>query len=257
MGLLPLLPKFEDAAIRQGGPVGMKALLRSAERYHEEGQADAARARLLELRGIPTLPPDLAARAAELERLVGPAPAQSLPEPAKHALADDDAGSAGSTPAEPIPVPAASKVAAASPATPARAVRVLACKLVSIADDLLEVEIASGQRRTFALKKIVAIGAGIIPPAELKPGATNVLLTDLILSRGNATEAPAALRIEGGGLGLARLYPGLSSREAYARLLALLLERTGAAALPDRAALDSGAYPRFASVADLNAALYS
>ena len=54
------------------------------------------------------------------------------------------------------------------------------------------------------------------------------------------------------GPGSGRHYPDVAPREAYARFLADLLERTNANALPDASPLKQGQYPRFNSEAELS-----
>jgi len=84
------------------------------------------------------------------------------------------------------------------------------------------------------------------------------VLTDFILSWGREGSGPTAVRIPGAHLmPLSNLYPGASAREAYAMLLADVLSRTNADAVPDRVVIEAGKYPRYASIAALNAAFYS
>jgi hypothetical protein len=82
------------------------------------------------------------------------------------------------------------------------------------------------------------------------------ILTDLVLSWGDASQSPAAVRIAGPQLGLPALFPGLTAKDAYAKLLGHILARTVGELLPSRDALARGEYPKFQSVAALNAAFY-
>src|SRR5436853_5984 len=67
---------------------------------------------------------------------------------------------------------------------------------------------------------------------------------------------PSAIRISGSQLGLSSLFPGVPSKEAYAKFLGHVLARTAGEPLPSREALAKGDYPRFPDVAALNAAFY-
>src|SRR5256884_248468 len=79
---------------------------------------------------------------------------------------------------------------------------------------------------------------------------------DFILSWGASGEGPSAIRISGSQLGLSSLFPGVPSKEAYAKFLGHVLARTAGEPLPSREALAKGDYPRFPDVAALNAAFY-
>jgi len=122
---------------------------------------------------------------------------------------------------------------------------------VRLAEDALHVELASGKTKRVEFNRLVGVAAGVIPTSQ---GAA--ILTDFILSWGDGNEAASAIRIPGAQLSLASLFPGLPSKEAYSRLLAHVLERVMGEPLPSREALTKGDYPRFASVAALNAAFY-
>ena len=134
---------------------------------------------------------------------------------------------------------------------PPSAVRVLACKLVRLAEDALHVELASGKTRRIEFNRLVGVAAGVVPTTH-----GSAILTDFVLSWGGGTEAPSAIRIPGAQLGLASLFPGLPSKDAYARLMAYVLARVIGDPLPSREALANGEYPRFPSIAALNAAFY-
>jgi hypothetical protein len=131
------------------------------------------------------------------------------------------------------------------------AVRILACKLVRLAEDALHVEIGTGKTRRIEFSRLVGLAAGVVPTEQ---GAA--ILTDFVLSWGDGGEAPSAIRIPGAQLGLSSLFPGLPSKQAYSKLLAHVLERTLLELRPSREALAKGEYPRFANVAALNAAFY-
>jgi len=141
--------------------------------------------------------------------------------------------------------------AAAPPPAAAGSVRVLACKLIRLAEDALHVELGAGKTKRVEFNRLVGIAAGVVATAQ---GAA--ILTDFVLSWGEGGGAPSALRIAGPQLNLASLFPGLPTKEAYSRFLAHILARTIGEPLPSREALTKGEYPRFPSVAALNAAFY-
>jgi membrane associated rhomboid family serine protease len=212
------LPIHLDAAIgRRQGPLAAKALLRAAKRCFaagRDGQAhlDAARA-------LPDLAPEMLAQIDAAGGSGGRlAPASSRPAP------HDGSGSA---------------------------VRVLACRLIDLAEDALHVEMASGTTRRVDFNRLVGVAAGVVASPQ---GAA--ILTDFIISWGASGEGPSAIRISGSQLGLASLFPGVPSKEAYAKFLGHVLARTGGDPLPSREALANGDYPRFPTVAALNAAFY-
>jgi hypothetical protein len=129
-------------------------------------------------------------------------------------------------------------------------VRILSCRVLRMLEDGLQLESAAGQQRSLLLGNLAGVAAGVVPTPQ---GAA--LLTDLILSFGGQGQSPAAIRITGPQLGLAALFPGLSPKDAYAKLVAHLLSGP-AVPLPSRGALEKGDYPRFESIAALNAAFY-
>jgi membrane associated rhomboid family serine protease len=212
------LPNLLDAAVgRRQGPLAAKALLRAAKRCLASGRDAEAQAHLESARALPDLAPQLLAQI-------------------------DAAAKPRDSAAPPAPAPARG---------PASAVRVLACKLVRLAEDALHVEVSSGKTRRVEFNRLVGVAAGVVSTAE-----GSAILTDLVLSWGGSGEGPSALRIPGAQLGLASLFPGVPSREAYSKFLAHVLARIVGDPLPSREALAAGEYPRFPSVAALNAAFY-
>ena len=228
--LRDLLSRLDRRAGDAGGVAGAKAHLRAAIRMREAGHAADARCELLAARSMVGLPAEIVQRIDEEEQKL-PAAEVEAPPPAA---------------AQPEPAPSAAP-------SGGQAVRILGCRVVSLSECILEIETAKGQQRKLDLRNVVAIGSGIVPVPEKR---ATMILTDLILTFGDAATPPAAVRIEGAQLGLATLYPGVAMKEAYAQLMHTLLDRSGASALPDRAALEAGSYPRFASTAEMNAALY-
>src|SRR5204863_513595 len=82
------------------------------------------------------------------------------------------------------------RAAAAPAAGPAGAVRVLACKLVQLAEDALHVELSPGKTRRVEFNRLVGVAAGVVSNAE-----GSAILTDFVLSWGGSGETPSALRI--------------------------------------------------------------
>jgi hypothetical protein len=207
------LPIQLDAAIgRRRGPLAAKALLRAAKRSFAAGRD--GQAHLDAARALPDLAPEMLAQI-------------------------DAAGSSGGRPG-PAPHPGSGS-----------ALRVLACRLIDLAEDALHVQMASGTTRRVDFNHLVGVAAGVVASAQ---GAA--ILTDFILSWGASGEGPSAIRISGSQLGLSSLFPGVPSKEAYAKFLGHVLARTGGEPLPSREALANGDYPRFPTVAALNAAFY-
>ncbi len=141
--------------------------------------------------------------------------------------------------------------------TPPAPPRIIPCRIVGMTDMALSVEATTGQRRTLAMTEVLAIAVGLLPLAG-PPGTPprQTVLTDLVVSWGDAGEGPTVLRVNIVGLALNHFYPGVPPREAYARFLADMFERTHANALPDAASLKQGQYPRFNSEAELSQHFY-
>jgi hypothetical protein len=77
-----------------------------------------------------------------------------------------------------------------------------------------------------------------------------------VTSWGEGGKGPTVVRLKSSGLGLDQLFPGVPSREAYGRFLEHVLRCSGASVLSDKAALDSGQYPRFSDAKAMEKALY-
>ncbi|MGE5048761.1 MAG: rhomboid family intramembrane serine protease, partial [Deltaproteobacteria bacterium] len=225
------LPERLDVALaRRRGPLAAKALLRAARRALANGRTEAARSWLAEARALPALLPELAQQIDAAAASCAPATADAAPIVER---------------AEPAP-----EVAAPVPPQPA-GVRILACRLVRLAEDAFHLESTGGQTRRLEFSRLVGVGAAMVKTEE---GVA--ILTDLVLRWGDAAGSAAAIRIPGAQLGLASLFPGLPAKDAYAKFLGHVLARTPAEPLPSRDALARGEYPRFQSVAALNAAFY-
>src|SRR5207249_6756272 len=137
--------------------------------------------------------------------------------------------------------PAAAPAAAAGPAA---AVRVLAGKLIRLAEDALHVEVSPGKTRRIEFKRLVGVAAGVVATAE-----GSAILTDFVLSWGNGSEGPSALRIPGAQLGLGSLFPGVPSREAYSRSLPLFWPGSAGIRLPAGTRLPAADTPGFPATA--------
>jgi membrane associated rhomboid family serine protease len=255
------LPERLDAALgRRRGPLAAKALLRAARRTLAAGRAEAASSYLAAARAVPGLLPELAQQIEALAASCPPAEpvavaAEAAPAPAA-GPALPVAGAAA--PARVVPNPEAAAPArtvpnpeVAAPAPNPGAVRILACRLVRLAEDALHLESTAGQTRRLEFTRLVGVGAAMVRTEE---GVS--ILTDLVLRWGDGAQSAAAIRIPGAQLGLASLFPGVPARDAYAKFLGHVLARTPAEPLPSRDALARGDYPRFPSVAALNAAFY-
>ncbi len=97
----------------------------------------------------------------------------------------------------------------------------------------------------------MGVGAAVV-----KTEAGVAILTDLVLRWADGARSAAAIRIPGAHLGLPSLFPGVPAKDAYAKFLDHVLARIPGKPLPSRDALARGEYPRFQSVAALNAAFY-
>jgi hypothetical protein len=220
------LPERLDVAMgRRKGPLAAKALLRAAKRCTASGRMEEGQAYLEEARALPDLAPEMRTQLNGGEKPPRGAGRAWSPPP--------------STPPAPVPQ------------GPANAVRILACKLVRLAEDAVHVELAPGKTRRLEFSRLVGVAAGVVSTPE---GAS--ILTDFVLSWGKGTESPSAIRIPSAQLGLGSLYPGVPAKQAYSKLMAHLLARILGEPLPSREALAKGDYPKFPSIAALNAAFY-
>jgi hypothetical protein len=144
-----------------------------------------------------------------------------------------------------------SEVAAAGPAVVVRS-----ASLTRVTDDGLEIVIEGGRASSVTLGKVLAVAVGTVPNATPgKPGGRS-LIVDLIMMWGQAGHGAHAVRFTGASLGLSRLFPGSPPRQAVGTLMARILERSGARALPDDTSVRSGAYAAFESVAAFEGAIY-
>ncbi|HVE84383.1 MAG TPA: hypothetical protein VND93_16120, partial [Myxococcales bacterium] len=156
-------------------------------------------------------------------------------------------------PAEPEPEPAAPEAGAPRSGQ----VRVTEVQLGGMTRDALSLRAEGGQRVEVPMAKLLAVAVGVAmepsaPPAPPK----QILYTDLVTSWGGPAEPARVLRLKSSTLRLQNLYPGMPPAEAYGHFLRHLLDQSGAAALPDAAALRDGKYPRYPDLESLHRALY-
>lgn len=224
-GLLPLAEPLYARAGADTGATAARALIRAIELRLARGeQPERAREYMAQARRLQI--DQGSALGARLQELV--------PE-VESAVARSEARSS------------ARDISAATPDAPSLPPRIIPCRLESLSESSLMVE-SGGQRRTLAITEVLAVAVGLLPaptPAGAPPRRT--LLTDLVLSWGEPGRGPLVLRIHAAHLGLGQHYPGMAPRDAYGRLVADLLERSGATAMPDASSLAQGRYPQFES----------
>jgi membrane associated rhomboid family serine protease len=224
-GLLPLAEPLYARAGADTGATAVRALIRAIElRLARGDQPEKAREYMAQAKRLPLEPGSaLGARLQELAAEVEGAAAQSEARSRARDFSLD------------------------SPEAPALPPRIIPCRLTSLSESSLMVE-SGGQSRTLSITEVLAVAVGMLPaptPEGAPPRRT--LLTDLVLSWGEPGKAPVVLRFHAAHLGLAQHYPGMAPRDAYGRLVADLLERSGATAMPDASSLAQGRYPQFES----------
>jgi membrane associated rhomboid family serine protease len=222
-GLVPLAEPLYARAGANTGVTAARALIRATElRLARGDQPERAREYMTQAKRL-GLEPNSALGA----RL------QALDAEVESASARSGAPSTRGTPSTP------------SPEAPPRPPRIIPCRLTNLGEKSLTVE-SGGQSRVMALTEVLAVAVGMLPaptPEGAPPRRT--LLTDLVVSWGEQGGSPVVLRIPAGHLGLPQHYPGLAPKDAYGRLVAALLERSGATPMPDAASLAQGRYPQF------------
>jgi len=224
-GLLPLAEPLYARAGAEAGATAARALIRATELRLKRGD-------------LPERAREYVAQAKQLQ--LEPASAlgkrlQELEAEVREAVLRSEARSR------------VSEISSAAPDASPLPPRIIPCRLTSFSESSLIVE-TSSQRRSVAVTEVLAVAVGLLPaatPAGAAPRRT--LLTDLVLSWGEPGKGPLVLRIHSAHLGLAQHYPGMAPRDAYGRLVADLLERSGATAMPDATSLTQGRYPQFES----------
>lgn len=224
-GLLPLAEPLYARASADTGATAARALIRAIELrlargdLPERAREYVTRARQLRLEPNSALGARLQALEAEVQEAVARSEAQSRRSDLSSAQPD------------------------ASPLPP----RIIPCRLTSLSESSLMVE-TRGQSRTLAFTEVLAVAVGLLPaPTPEGAAPRRTLLTDLVLSWGEPGKGPLVLRFHAAHLGLAQHYPGMAPRDAYGRLVADLLDRSGATAMPDASSLTQGRYPQFES----------
>ena len=245
-GLRPLGERFYARAGEAGALLGAKAYIRAAAiaLINPDG-AEAAFRHLAAAEAIPEIPGSCQAQIAELRANAE----RKLPIP----IATSDRTSPA---AAVLPLVATSNTAPSSALeADARAKPViLPCKLNRIGEAGLDVDVQS--RKGFvAWNRIEAIGVGIIRAAD-GPSPKNLVVMDLVVPAKAPGGPRTVLRTPGVALGLGTLFPGIPPREAFHQLISELLQRSGARALPSIDGMQSGNYPRFADITELESTFY-
>lgn len=220
-GLRPLAEPLYAAAGAGTGAMAVRALMRAAELRLERGEAPEqardylARAKTLLVEGDSVLRERLGTLDAEVERAMA-----SLGRAAPTMDLD----------AAPLPP------------------RIIPCRLLNLSPQALMVESGGGRRRTLAITEVLAVAVGLLP-APVPTGAPprRTVVTDFVVSWGEREQGPVVLRVNIAHLGLPQHYPGMPPREAYARFLTDVLERSSATPMPGAEALSQGQYPQFDS----------
>lgn len=260
-GLLPIAEQCFVASAERGGPLAPKAWLRAAQlRLDSHGPAQGALDSLERLRRLPGLTQEIQSRADELERRAREVLAreQGHPSYAGRAAIELDEEPAAVPAAAPSEFPELPPVpSAVAPEAGSAEVRIVDCQLTQLTREGVSLQLQDGSRTQVPFAKLLAVAAAVAPlPAPGGGEARNVLFTDLVISWGGRGTPAVVLRLPSWALGLQNLYPATPPQEAYGLLLAQLLDRSGATALPDHNALRRGEYPRYGDVAALNEAFY-
>lgn len=251
-----LLERLYAVASKLGGPLGARALLRQAELAWEAKQVQSALTHLHALERIQGAPAEVAQQAARLK--------EELEARASLLLAQRSGGlTLEETPAaEPESLGGVefdpSRPAVAPEPEPARQPPrfITGSTVVGASAAGLTLQGERGERQQVAFSRIAAVAAGLVPVSAPGQPARQQPVTDLVLSWGDERQGPQVLRLGLGQLGLGVLFPGVNPRDAYARWLRAVLDRSQAMALPEGEALRRGDYPRYRSQEEMDQALY-
>jgi hypothetical protein len=246
-GLRPLGERFYARAGEAGAVLGAKAYLRAAAiALAAPNGADAALRHLAAAEAIPEIPGACKAQVAKLkataERKLPPAIAV-----AEGTSQTADVISLNRMSTRPAP-------SAFEPSGQTKPV-ILPCRLNRISEAGLDVDVQS-RNAMVAWNRVEAIGVGIIPGGPGGPSQKNLVVTDLVVSSKANGGPRTVLRIPGGALGLDTLFPGIRPHEAFHQLISELLNRSGARPLPSIDGMQSGNYPRFADISELESTFY-
>jgi membrane associated rhomboid family serine protease len=237
-GLRPLGERFYARAGEAGAVLGAKAYIRAAAiALAASNGAEAALRHLAAAEAIPEIPASCKAQVAELRANAK----KKLPI----AIATADRTSPD---AAVIPLITTANAAASLAFEPGGQPKpvILPCRLNRISEAGLDVDVQS-RKAIVAWNRIEAIGVGIIPA---------LLVMDLVVSAKAPGGQQTVLRIPGGALGLNTLFPGIRPQEAFHQLISELLHRSGARPLASIDGMQSGNYPRFADISELESTFY-
>jgi hypothetical protein len=204
--------------------------------------------------------PDLLARAGELEQRAKELVAREREVSPRFnggglELEDEPAGSpafdAGPEPEpEPLEPPPPAELARSG-------ARVVEAQLGGMTRDVLSLVLEGGRPAQVSISKLLAVAVGVAGEPSPPPAPPKfVLYTDLVTSWGGPAQPAQVLRLKSSTLRLHNIYPGMKPQEAFGHFLAHLLDQSGAAGLPDAAALRRGEYPRYPDVESFTRALY-
>lgn len=241
-------PLYERAGAAPG-LMGAKAQLRAAELLL--GTQDAPRAGPL-LDGVLAKPEaaDLHAKARALRATV-PAPQVAAQDASGLALGKADHAQGFN----PTPQDGFSFGSLDAPAErPTR--RVLPCVLTAASAAGLRLRAANGAEHAVPLPEVLGVAAGLVPKAVAGAAPRGVLLVDLIMAWGDARSAAVSMRLDSDTTVMSKLFPGKSAAEVYSAFFTLLLEASGATALPDVTSLTGGKFARYASAEAYEAAIF-
>lgn len=137
-----------------------------------------------------------------------------------------------------------------------RAPEVTRCSLTALNDEGLVVQLSAERFETVHWLTIVAIAAGVVPRPVESGRTGGVLLVDVVVAWANELKGPLCFRFDSDTTSMGTLFPAPTAGESYRAFLSRVFERADAVALPDLSTLTQGAFPRYPSVAERDAALF-
>lgn len=244
--------------------MGVKALVRYAERglgHLEPRQLHEVLTRAL---ARPELPKEIASRLRALEVELAPRLAEAsaaavaaLPleaEPESRFLPPTSGPEARLELAtEPPGARVRRRGGAAS--TGSTRLRVVSCAVKAVAAESLTVEAGLGVVRAVPFLQVKAVSAAVLRPAAGLVGAKARLVVDLVLSWGSGGAPGTVVRLDSHSAGLQRFFPALAPKQVWLDFVKDLLQRSPALAIPDREALAEARFPSFGDEAELLEAL--
>ena len=158
---------------------------------------------------------------------------------------------------ESIELPGVEEARFEAPATPVhRNPEVTRCSVTALNDEGLVLQLGAERLETVHWLTIVAIAAGVVPRPAESGRSGGVLLIDVVVAWANELKGPLCFRFDSDTTSMGTLFPAQTAAESYRAFLARVFERADAVALPDVTTLTKGAFPRYASVAERDAALF-